>query len=70
MYTLNYSTLDGFFKRKTFTTLAEAREWAKYWVGNPEIGSHYAVSADGIGKVTCTGCTLYELFDQKDWRVE
>ena len=29
---------------------------------HPELGGHYAVSGDGVGKITCDGCTLAELF--------
>ena len=35
------------------------------WVGaHPEIGSTYAVSGDGVGKVTCQGVSLSELFPE------
>jgi hypothetical protein len=67
MIKVYYSTIDGHSTAKSFHSLTEARAWAKYWVGNPEIGSSYAISGDGIGKITCSGCTLYELFDQEDW---
>jgi hypothetical protein len=68
MIKLTYSTVDGYLKYKTFNDLAKAKEWAKHWMGTPEIGSTYAVTGDGIGKMECSGCTLYELFDQEDWR--
>jgi hypothetical protein len=66
---LHYSTLDGFHKRKSFSSLSQAKLWAKHWMGTPEIGSTYAITGDGIGKLECSGCTLYELFDQEDWRL-
>jgi hypothetical protein len=34
---------------------------------SPEIGSTYAVSGDGVGKVTVEGVTLFELFGEKPW---
>ena len=63
MIKVRYSSVDGFSKSRTFKTLAGARTFAWHYVGEtPELGSWYAVSSDGVGKVTCTGCTLAELF--------
>jgi hypothetical protein len=62
---VRYESIDSYGrgKSKTFTDLAKAQAYAQKWVGkHPEIGSGYAVSGDGIGKVTCRGCTLNELF--------
>jgi hypothetical protein len=51
-----YSSIDRFRKVATFKTLAGARKFAQKWVGqHPEIGSHYAVSGDGVGKITVEG---------------
>lgn len=65
--TVRYSSIDGFAKRRTFKTLKAARAFAVKYVGeHPDFGTSmappYAVSFDGIGKVTVTGCTLDELF--------
>lgn len=60
---VRYSSIDGFSKRRSFKTIKAARAFAVRYVGEtPELGSTYAVSFDGIGKVTVTGCTLRELF--------
>ena len=60
---VRYSSIDRFGKSRKFKTLAGARKFAHDWIGaHPEIGSTYAVSGDGIGKITCSGCTLRELF--------
>lgn len=60
---LTYSAVDGARVRRTFKTLKGAKAFAQNWVGaHPEIGSHYAVSGDGIGKITANGVALSELF--------
>lgn len=60
---VSYSSIDGVHKSRTFKTMKAARKWAADWVGeHPEIGSGYAVSGDGVGKVTCRGCTIQALF--------
>lgn len=62
---IHYSTLDRYNERRKFKTLDGARKYAHKWVGeHPEIGSFYAVSGDGGGKVTVEGCTLAELFPE------
>lgn len=61
--TVRYSAVDGFRKTRRFTTIELARKFAQRNVGKtPEIGGHYAVSADGIGTIRCSGCTLADLF--------
>lgn len=61
--TIVYSSVDGGWTTRKFKTLKGARAFAHKWVGgHPEIGSSYAVSGDGIGKVTVQGATLAELF--------
>ncbi len=61
--TVRYSSIDHFSKSRTFKSLAGAQNYARYWVGKtPELGTSYAVSSDGVGKVTVSGCTLTELF--------
>jgi hypothetical protein len=58
-----YSSIDGGHKRGKFATIAGARKFAHKWVGeDADLGSSYAVSFDGIGKVTVEGATLAELF--------
>lgn len=63
MIKLRYQSIDGFRETKTFATIQLAQGYAQDLVGpHPEMGSTYAVSGDGVGKVTCEGCTLQELF--------
>lgn len=60
---VTYSSVDGAEKDRSFRTLEAAREFAHHWIGaHPEIGSRYAVSPDGIGKIEVVGCTLRDLF--------
>jgi len=62
---VSYSAVDAPNRRatRTYATLKGAMTFAHNWVGpHPEIGSGYAVSGDGIGKVTVRGATLAELF--------
>lgn len=60
---IRYSAIDGAAKTKTFKTLAKAKAYAVDRVGTgPEIGSSYAVSSDGVGKIRIEGCTWQELF--------
>ena len=79
---VRYSSVDGCSIRRSFATVFGARAFAAKYVGpHPEIGRGYAVSADGIGKVTVEGATLVALFpadevendqyyDGDDWGVE
>ena len=61
-----YKSVDSYGRRtrRGYKTIEGARKWAQEMVGDaPEIGSRYAVSHDGIGKITCgAGCTLRDLF--------
>jgi hypothetical protein len=67
MIKLYFSTIDGCRNVKRFKTLAGARKAAHERVGRyPEIGSTYAVSGDGVVKVTVAGCSLNALFDDED----
>lgn len=62
---VRYRSIDHFTKTSTFKTLPGARKFAHKWVGeHPEIGSYYAVSGDGVGKITVEGATLAELFPE------
>lgn len=61
--TVCYLACDGARKARSFTTIKGAAKFAQEWVGpTPEIGTGYAVSPDGIGRVTVDGATLAELF--------
>lgn len=62
---VTYRSIDGYSQRRTFKTLKGARRFAHKWVGShPEISEafQYAVSGDGIGRVTWSGCTANDLF--------
>ncbi len=62
---VRYSSIDRCYINRRFRTLEGARRFAARYVGEtPEIGYtfNYAVSADGIGKITVDGATLTELF--------
>lgn len=60
---ITYSSIDRVRVTRTFKTLKGARKFAQSWVGkNPEMGSTYAVSGDGIGKITADGVALADLF--------
>ena len=62
---ITYRSVDGFSKYGRFKTLKGARRFAHKWVGeHPEIGFNYAVSFDGIGKITVSGCSLQDLFPE------
>ena len=64
MIKVKYSSVDSRNgKWRSFKTLKRARLYAQYWIGeNPEIGSTYAVSGDGVGKIEVRGIALAELF--------
>jgi len=63
MIKLYFTTLDGIRKTKTFKSLKGARKAAHDWVGaDADIGTGYAISTDGVVRVTCDGCTLNDLF--------
>jgi hypothetical protein len=61
-----YSSIDGAKEIQRFGTIAGASEFARKWVGDhPRIGSAYATSNDGIGKIEVAGANLKELFPAK-----
>lgn len=63
---VTYSTVDHYHERRQYTTLAAARRFAQKWLGHhPEIGSSYAISDDGVGKITVIGSGLADLFPEK-----
>ncbi len=60
---IRYSACDGFGETKKFASLTGARRYAQRGLGEtPELGSHYAISGDGIAKITVEGCALTDLF--------
>lgn len=63
MIKIKYQAVDGYREGKSFMSLKGAQKYAHDRVGaHPEMGSYYAVSGDGIGKVTVEGVSLTELF--------
>lgn len=66
MIIIRYSSIDGFAKSLECETPDVARHFAQHRVGaHPEIGNGYAVSPDGVIRVTVKGCTLAELFAER-----
>lgn len=65
---LDYDSIDHIHKRLRFKSLAKAQAYAWSMIGrHPDLGSYYAVSDDGIGKVTpVKGCSLKELFPESE----
>jgi hypothetical protein len=58
-----YDSVDHHHEARRFKTMKAAQRFAHRWVGTtPEIGTDYAVSPDGIGRITCEGCDVYTLF--------
>lgn len=58
MIYMYYSSIDRYHKSAAFKTLAGARRFAHKWVGeHPDTSMmfRYAVSNDGVGKVTWAG---------------
>lgn len=64
MIKVRYSSFDSRRgKWRSFKTLRGARKYAQHWIGkHPEMGSTYAVSGDGIGKIEVEGVELRKLF--------
>ncbi len=63
MIKITYTSIDGFRKTRSFKTLQAARRFAISYVGPQDAeGGHYAVSNDGVGKVTWSGVTRAQLF--------
>jgi len=63
---VRYSSVDRYSKTRTFKTLKFARKFAIDWIGRyPEIGIGYAVSGDGVGKITVSGTSLASLFGEE-----
>ena len=67
MITVIYSSIDRVRIRRRFASVAGATNFAHHWVGpHPEIGSSYAISGDGVGKIEVIGATLAELFPSEE----
>jgi hypothetical protein len=63
---VGYNSIDGSRDVKTYALIEAARTFAHHWVGpHPEIGRGYAVSGDGIGKITVSGASLADLFPDR-----
>jgi hypothetical protein len=65
---ITYTSIDGVRKARTFKTINAARAFAHDWVGphHDVEGGHYAVSDDGVGKITWSGITRRELFGDSE----
>ena len=61
-----YTSIDRARAARQFKTLAAAQRFAQKWVGaHPDLaGDRYAISGDGVGKITAEGVTLRELFPE------
>jgi len=60
---VSYYSIDNYEEHHNFNTIEEARTYAHSWIGKaPSLGRGYAVSDDGVGKITVRGCSLQELF--------
>ncbi len=67
---ITYTSIDGFRKARTFKTLKAARKFALDYVGPQDVeGGYYAVSNDGVGKVTWSGLTRADLFGAPDTKL-
>jgi hypothetical protein len=67
MITVYYAAVDGYQRNRDFAELKDARAWAQELVGEtPELGSYYAISSDGIGKVQVEGAKLHDLFPRAE----
>lgn len=62
--TVTYRSIDRARITRKFKTVEAARRFAAEYVGPaPDMACGYAVSDDGIGKITVVGTTLAALFD-------
>jgi hypothetical protein len=63
---LRFSSCDGGSRVKVFKSIAGARKAVIHQLGNPEIGSSYAVSGDGVCKCEVSGdASVRDLFPQE-----
>jgi hypothetical protein len=64
--TVRYQSIDGVSETRSFPSIWTAQNWPQRMIGrHPTLGSHYAVSDDGVGKITVTGCTLADIFPEE-----
>ena len=50
---MRYESIDGYSQRRVYKTIAGAQNFLRHWIGDwGEITHNYAVSSDGVGKVT------------------
>jgi hypothetical protein len=67
LITVRYFSIDRYRETRHYRTLKGAQRYAHHWIGaHPEIGQGYAISGDGVGRITCKGCTLRELFPEPE----
>lgn len=60
---ITYTSIDGVRKSRTFKTLKGARKFADDMVGPQDVeGGYYAVSSDGVGRITWSGVSRADLF--------
>ena len=65
MINIYYEASDGFTKEARFTDLGDAQRYAQLWMGkSPEMGVHYAASADGVAKIVVEGVSMAKLFEE------
>ena len=63
MIKTTYRAIDGYTEEQVFSDLDDAITYAHKQIGSKvEIGSGYAVSYDGVGKITVIGCLLKDIW--------
>ncbi len=64
--TVYYRAIDGYTETGLFTNLEDATVYAHNKVGvKADLGFNYAVSFDGVGKVTVVGCALTDIWKEQ-----
>jgi hypothetical protein len=61
-------SVDDGARSRRFNNIESARAWAKTWLGEYFDISHtfgYAISGDGVCKITCEGVDIYTLLDRR-----
>lgn len=65
MIEVSYRSIDHYGETRRFKTLAGARRYAQRRIGpHPELGSFYAISGDGVGRIAVCGASLRDLFPE------
>lgn len=65
MISVTYSSVDGYRKTRRYKSLFGAQKFAQKMVGErPDVSATfgYAVSDDGVGKITVRGASIFDLF--------